>query len=154
MRFVLPDLDISIEVALSDVVYQTKAVAHLNANQINLLMNGYASLYSSMFKPLAAFDCGGRTIGEDWVRHVSYQTYQMYTHPYVNKNTIISGLNTSYQNEIAIRAPHFPEVFQRIQKELISRRRLEFIAGDLLMYTTTISHGSISKKYLMHVILE
>ena len=154
MRFVLPDLDISISVPLSDVVYQTKAVSILKADQINLLINGYASLYSSMFKPLMDFDCGGRTIGEDWVRHVSFQTYQTYTHPYVNTAAIISGLNTSYQEEILIRQPNFPEVFERIQKELISRRRIEFISGDLLMYTTTISHGSISKKYLMHVILE
>jgi len=154
MRFVLPDLDISISVALSDVVYQTKAVSHLKADQLNLLIHGYSSIYSNILKPLTAFDCGGRTIGEDWVRHVSYQTYQTYTHPYVNTSTIISGLNTAYQNEITIRTPDFPEVIQRIQKELISRRRLEFVSGDLLMYTTTISHGTISKKYLMHVILE
>lgn len=154
MRFTLPDLDITISVVLSDVVYETKAVSHLKADQINLLINGYCCLYPSLLKPLQTFDCGGRTIGEDWVRHVSYQTYRTYTHPYVNAFNIISELNMAYQNEIALRAPKFPEIFQRIQKELISRRRLEFVPGDLLMYTTTISHGSISKKYLMHVILD
>ena len=153
MRFVLPDLDISISVPLSDVVYESKAVAHLNTQHINSLLNGYSS-YSSVFKPLNEFDCGGRTIGEDWVRHVSYQTYQTYTNTFINKTQIIQGLNAAYQQEIVLREPNFPTVFQNIQKELISRRRLEFVQGDLLMYTTTISRDAISKKYLMHVILE
>jgi len=146
MRFILPELDISISVSLSDVIDETKAVSHMKAHHMNLWLSGYA-LYT---KRLEDFDCGGRSIGEDWVRHVSYSTYQTYTHTFMNTSGIINGIYAAYQEEI--QTHDVPR--QRIQKELITRRRVEFVPGDLLMYTTTISHASISKRYLMHVILE
>jgi hypothetical protein len=154
MRVFLPDLDISIFVVLSDVTYVSKAVVHVKCHLINLLLAGRVDLYSSIFRPLTAFDCGGRTIGEDWVRHVSYQTYRTYNYPFINKLKVIQDLNSAYQNELQLREPLLSNIIPTLQRELISHKRIYFKPGDLLMYTTTVSHEMNTKKYLMHVIIE
>ena len=154
MRVSLPELDISIFVSLSDVVNVTKAVVHIQSHHVNLLMKGHTELYSSIFRPLSAFDCGGRSIGEDWVRYISYQKFGTYTHTFTNKSAILSNLVTEYQTAIQSKQSILSTVIEKLKKEMISRKRLYFQQGDLLMYTTTISNAGYTKQYLMHVIME
>jgi len=158
MRFTLHDLDISLNVPLTSLLYDTKATATIQLEDLMLFLRGSVDKYSSVFKTLDTFDCGGYTIMEDWIRHVSYEQYSYYTFPYTNKSIIISQLQTDYSSELSSRTSKISSVRKYLYDELYTHRRCSFKAGDFLLYRTIISPYDSSstipsKRYLMQVII-
>jgi hypothetical protein len=155
MRFTIHDMDISINVSLSGLLYDSKAVCSISlADMMSFLREG---TYSSVFKSLDAFDCGGRTIMEDWVRHVSVHEHNYATYSYTNKNYIMTQLQTDYSSKLVTKSASIPSVLSTLRSELYANRRCSFAVGDMLLYRTTISpyvSSTIpSKRYLMQVII-
>ena len=158
MRFTLHDLDISLNVSVSALLYDSKATTTIQLEDLMLFLRGSVDKYSSVFKTLSTFDCGGYTIMEDWVRHVSYEEYNSYTYPYINKSIIVAQLQTDYSSALVSRTSKISSVRKYLYDELYTQRRCSFKAGDVLLYRTTISpydSTSIipSKRYLMQVII-
>jgi hypothetical protein len=155
MRFTLPDMDISLNVSVSSLLYDSSATTTILVEDIMLFLKN-DNKYSSVFKSLSSFDCGGRSIMEDWVRHVSLYQHNYATYPYSNKNTIMSQLTTEYSSKLLLKLSSLPSLRKMIREELYANRRCSFKTGDMLLYRTTISpvSGSIpSKRYLMQVII-
>lgn len=152
MRFDVQEMDISIFVSLSDVITDTKAVVYIRSIDLHNFLNGN-DVYTSIFKPLQSFDCGGRTIGEDWVRYISYSLYGTYTQSFSNQEMVISGLSAEYTSELLVRRSKIPDLRVYLTEELKKRHRFCFEVGDMLMYTTTISYASMSRRYLMQAIV-
>lgn len=157
MRFTLQEADISINVSLTSLLYDTKATSHITLEDLMLFVRGDVSKYSSVFKSLETFDCGGRTIMEDWVRHVSTIEHRTPTYMYKNKTLIMSKLQTDYSSELTTRIPRIPNLISALRKELTANRRCVFQPYDVLLYRTTISPYTVStipsKRYLMQVIV-
>jgi len=155
MRFTLPDMDISLNVSVSSLLYDASATTTITLEDVMLFLRN-DDKYSSVFKSLSSFDCGGRTIMEDWVRHVSLYEHNYATYPYRNKTTILAQLTTEYNDQLLLKIPSIPSLRKMLRMELYSNRRCAFKVGDMLLYRTTISplSGSIpSKRYLMQVII-
>lgn len=157
MRFTLQEADISINVPLTTLLYDAKATTYITLENLMSFLRGDASKYSSVFKPLGDFDCGGRTIMEDWVRHVSLREHSTLSYPYKNKATIVSQLQTDYATELGNRVDSIPSMVASLRTELHANRRCSFQNYDILLYRTTISPYTTSnipsKRYLMQVII-
>jgi len=156
MRFTLRELDISLNVSISSLLYDTKATTTVQLDDMMLFLKGIGN-FSTVAKPLNAFDCGGVTITEDWVRHVSMYEYNYVNHIYINKAEIISQLQTDYNTELTFKSSSIPSVRKYLYDELYTNRRCSFKQGDVLLYRTIISPyiaSSVpSKRYLMQVII-
>lgn len=155
MRFTLPDMDISLNVSVSSLLYDSSATTTITLEDLMLFLKN-DNKYSSVFKPLSSFDCGGRSIMEDWVRHVSLYEHNYATYPYTNKTTIVSQLTSEYSSKLMLKTTSIPSLRVLFRAELYANRRCSFNIGDMLLYRTTISplSGSIpSKRYLMQVII-
>jgi hypothetical protein len=155
MRFTLPDMDISLNVSVSSLLYDSSATTTIALEDLMLFLRN-DNKYSSVFKPLISFDCRGRSIMEDWVRHVSVYEHNFATYPYRNKTNIISQLANEYSSKLLLKTTSIPSLRKMLREELYANRRCSFKTGDMLLYRTTISpvSGSIpSKRYLMQVII-
>jgi hypothetical protein len=158
MRFTIHDANISINLPLSTLIYDSTATVSIQLTDLKSFLRGDTTKYTSVFKPLQQFDCGGRTIMEDWVRHVSTTQYNYATFAYTNKNTIMSQLQTDYLTELSQRTTLIPSMIASLRNGLYANRRCEFKEYDVLLYRTTISPYAAtpsipSKRYLMQVII-
>lgn len=156
MRFTLPDMDISLNVAVSNLLYDSSATTTVTRDDVMSFLQGNMDKYSSVFKSLQSFDCGGRSIMDDWVRHVSSYEHNYATYPYKNTTVVSSQLSTEYSSKLLLKITSIPLLKATLRSELYANRRCSFNIGDMLLYRTTISplSGSIpSKRYLMQVII-
>lgn len=156
MRFTIHDMDISLNVSVSDLLYDSSATVNITLEDLMAFLRGNTDKYSSVFKPLSEFDCRGKTIMEDWVRHVSVYEHNYATYPYKNKTNIISQLTNEYSSKLLLKITNVSALKATLRTELYANRRCGFKIGDMLLYRTTISPllGSIpSKRYLMQVII-
>ena len=157
MRFTLLDLDISLNVSVSSLLYDTKATTTIQLDDLMAFLRGNVNKYSSVVKPLNAFDCGGFTIMDDWVKHVSVYEHNLVNYPYTNTQVVSNQLQLDYMSKLLLKTSSIPAIRKYLYNELYTNRRCCFKSGDVLLYRTIISPyiaSSVpSKRYLMQVII-
>jgi len=153
MRFYVNELNINLFLPLSILHHDVKSSTLVSAQTINQFIQGNASLHSIIFKQLNEFECNNSTIMKDWVKHLD--TY-MNNSPYniVNENVISQELVNLYRDELILREPKMSTIIYSLNQTLCLYNTTTFKTGDLLEYTTTISHTntSIPSKIYLHQI--
>ena len=153
MRFYVNELNINLFLPLSILHHDVKSSTLVSAQTINQFIQGNASLHSIIFKQLNEFECNNSTIMKDWVKHLD--TY-MNNSPYniVNENVISQELVNLYRDELILREPKMTTIIYSLNQILCLYNRTIFQTGDILEYTTTISHTntSIPSKIYLHQI--
>jgi|LauGreDrversion4_2_1035121.scaffolds.fasta_scaffold442160_2 hypothetical protein len=154
MRFYVNELNIDLLLPATVKFFHENAGVIVSSQDINYFINDSNSHYSLVFKQLNAFKCNNGTIMNDWIKHISdYKSTSI--NKILNAPQIRQELVSLYNEELKLRESKIPNLKYKLIHMLNYYDRLQFMTGDMLEYTTTISYkdNTVPSKIYRHRII-